>query len=68
MNLLWIVIVIMGIMRFGAALAAHYNFEHHAITIISNCLIPVLALLLVCLFNELERFYKWLFSMVDDDK
>ena len=67
MNLLWIGIGIIGVIQFGAALVEYYMHDFKAITVIGNCLIPVLALFLVCLLNEMQRIFKWLDESSDDD-
>lgn len=67
MNLLWICIGIAGVMQFGAALAEYYKYDFKSITVIGNCLIPVLAIFLVCLLNEMQRVIKLLNESTDED-
>lgn len=55
MRIIWIGIGAYGVINIGAALAAHYNHDYQMVTIIWNCLIPVLSLFLVCLLNEMQR-------------
>lgn len=67
MNLVWIMLGIMGVFRIGTALSAHYAYDHYSVTIIGNCLIPVLALFLVGLLNEIHRLLLSI-STVDEDE
>jgi len=67
MKVFLISIGICAVMQFGASLAEYYNYDFKAIKIIGNCLIPVLALFLVCLLNEMQRVLKRLNKSSDDD-
>ncbi|MDD2899032.1 MAG: hypothetical protein PHI31_10000 [Desulfuromonadaceae bacterium] len=67
MSLVGNYIGIITVMLFGAALAEYYQYDFKAITIIGNCLIPVLAIFLVCMLNEMQRVYKSLKQSSDDD-
>jgi len=67
MNIFWISIGICAVMQFGAALAEYYKYDFKSITIIGNCLIPVLAIFLVCLLNEMQRVIRALNEPSDDD-
>jgi hypothetical protein len=67
MNFFWSYVGIITVMLFGAVLAEYYQYDFKAIKIIGNCLIPVLAIFLVCMLNEMQRGYKSLNQSSDDD-
>jgi len=67
MNLFWSSIGMFAVMQLGAALAEYYKYDFNSITIIGNCLIPVLAIFLVCLLNEMQRVIRLLNEPSDDD-
>lgn len=67
MSLFWISIGVFAVMQFGDALVEYYKYDFEAIMIIGNCLIPVLAIFLVSLLNEMQRVIKSLNEPSDDD-
>lgn len=68
MNLYYIGTAIFSLINLAGALAAHYKHDYHAVTIIGNCLMPVLAIFFVCLLNEMQRLYQCIARSGEDDE
>lgn len=68
MNLFFIGAGMFSVINLAGALVAHYKHDHHAVTIIGNCLIPILAIFLVCLLNEMQRLYQCIARSGEDDE
>lgn len=67
MKLLWSFIGVIAILGFGRELIVFLGNDHEAVTFIVNCLIPLLALFMVSMFNEFQQLLIHYHAMDEDD-